>query len=158
MSDFLTWEAEIDGTKAEGGGGFILHEAGDYPFKVVKFDKGQVNDPNSNYKKGFMAKLELDVQGAKVFDNIILHKNFEWKIAKLFKSLGLMDFPADQRWSKVLGSEGMVHLKKGIYTKDGEDREKNDVDYYLEKDADTSFNPPSGEIPPDPQNEKLPWE
>ena len=167
MSDFLSFDSDVD---PNAGSSFTLHPDGAIvDFKVVKFEKSKVQNPSSAYNNAFMAKLELDAQGAKVFENIILHTKFEWKIAGLFKSLGLMDRPANERWNSVLGACGQIKVKVSTYQKDGEDRKKNEVDQYQE------FNPqhqnsflmpsassvppaPNGAIPPNPSEGPLPWE
>lgn len=133
MSDFLTWENEIDEGAASGG--FILHPAGSVvDFKVVKFERSQVKNPISAYNGAYMAKLELDAQGSKIFENIILHKKFEWKIAGIFKALGLMHLNPANRWDALLGACGQIKVSVSTYTSNqtGEEREKNDVDQYIE--------------------------
>jgi hypothetical protein len=160
MSDFLTWDQDVSNEPSDGGG-FTLHEPGEYAFSVQKFERSQVSNPNSDYNKGFMAKLELDVEGARVYENVILHKKFEWKISALFRSLGLMDFPPAERWEKVLGSEGRCKVKVGTYVKDGEDRKKNELDFFIDKVGNTDF-PTTGALPegkaPEMPKDKLPWE
>ncbi len=154
MSEFLSWDQEISQEGQESKGA-IVHKAGEYNFKVTEFKKDNVNNPDSDYHKAYLAKLTLNVEGAKVFENLILHKNLDWKIGALFRSLGLMSFPPAERWQKLLGSTGRVKVKVEKYMKEGQEKEKNVVEYYLDKVPNTDF-PPAEQAPA--QAEKMPWE
>jgi len=154
-SDFISWDQDVSEDAKESKGA-IIHKAGEYNFKVVVFEKGIVNNPESKYNKGYIAKLELNVEGAKVFENLILHKNLDWKIGALFRSLGLMNVPANERWSKVLGSTGRVKVKVEQYVKDGNKHDKNVVDFFLDKapQKENAEQNSQNETAP----EKQPWE
>ena len=52
-------------------------------------------------------------------------------------------------WNKVVGARGKAHIKPRAYTKDGEERQVNDVDRFLDYDPSVAFTPVQGE--------ELPW-
>ena len=158
MSDFLTWDQDISEEGKENKG-FVVHETGEYNFKVTKFEKGNVDNADSKYNKAYLAKLTLNAEGSTVFVNLILHKDLDWKIGALFRSLGLMDFKPNERWSKVLGSTGRAKFQKVEFFHNGEDKVKNELEYFIDKAPDTGFPAGSSDsAPPASPEEKLPWE
>ena len=52
-------------------------------------------------------------------------------------------------WNKVVGARGKAHIKPRTYTKDGEERQVNDVDHFLDYEETTAYTQVS--------NADLPW-
>ena len=42
-------------------------------------------------------------------------------------------------WNKVVGSRGKAHIKPRSYTKDGEERQVNDMDRFYDYDPSVGF-------------------
>ena len=70
-----------------------------------------------------------------------------------------MDFKPNERWSKVLGSTGRAKFQKVEFFHNGEDKVKNELEYFIDKAPDTGFPAGSSDsAPPASPEEKLPWE
>ena len=97
-------------------------------------------------------RIDNDKGSATARFDLILYRTLEWKIASFFRCIGqkkhgekvVMD------WNKVVGARGKAHIKPRTYTKDGEERQVNDVDRFLDYDPSVAFTP----VADDPD---LPW-
>jgi len=142
-NEFMTWESEVnEQALADAPKGFIVHEESERDFVITELNKENVKKETSKYFKGNMAQLTLDVEGAKVWERIILHNDFAGKIQGLWDGCGLAKLHPSERWSQVLGAKGRVKIKKESYVdqKSGETKFKNTVHYFLKK-TDTPVAP-----------------
>jgi hypothetical protein len=147
----MDWNDAVENDGQE----FTLLPAGEYPFRVAKFEraryKGSDKIPPCNE-----AKLTLDVGDAEKSTTtavrLFLVKSQEWKLASFFRSIGarkhgermVMD------WNKVIGATGTckVKVRKWTGTGDnaGKEYEGNEVDKFLdpvEQPAETVGAAPS---------------
>lgn len=139
----MEWNSEIK----EDGQDFSPLPQGEYAFRVLKMDRTKASTGAN------MAKLELEVQGdgrtAKVYDNLVLQDNCEWKLSQFFRAIGQKKHGQSFRmdWNRVPGARGRVRLKVEEYEVQkgehkGEKRQRNAVDSYLD--------PPSAGAAPAP--------
>ena len=85
--------------------------------------------------------IDNDKGAATARFDLILYRTLECKIASFFRCIGqkkhgervVMD------WNKVVGARGRAHIKPRSYTKDGEERQVNDVDRFLDYDPSVAF-------------------
>ena len=128
-----------DDTIENDGGGFIILPEGDYNFKVTDFERGRfpgsAKIPACN-KATLTLAVETKDGTANVRTDLILYRTLEWKLASFFRSIGQKKHGEKlvMNWSKVVGSEGRAHFKPRTYTKDGEERQANDVDRFIDYD------------------------
>lgn len=144
MNEALDWDSEIEN---DGSGGYVILEEGNYTFTVKEFKKGSYAGGSKVPACG-KAELTLEIKTdngtALVFENLLLCKSLEWKIAAFFRCIGQKKHGEKMRpnWNKVLGAVGKAHIKPEKYTKDGQEKEKNVVDRYI--DWDGSADKPMG--------------
>ena len=137
MNETLDWDSEIEN---DGSGEIVILEEGDYTFTVKEFKKGS-HAGSAKVPACGKAELTLEVKTdngtALAFENLLLCKSLEWKIAAFFRCIGQKKHGEKMRpdWNKVLGATGKAHFKPGTYTKDGQERQKNTVDKFLDWDG-----------------------
>ena len=137
MNETLDWDSEIEN---DGSGEIVILEEGDYTFTVKEFKKGShagsVKVPACG-KAELTLEVKTDKGTALAFENLLLCKSLEWKIAAFFRCIGQKKHGEKMRpdWNKVLGATGKAHFKPGTYTKDGQERQKNTVDKFLDWDG-----------------------
>ncbi len=153
----LDWD---DAIESDGQQYLVLPE-GDYPFTVTDFERGRFPGgpkvPACN-KASLTLQVKTKEGTATVRTDLLLHRSLEWRIAAFFRCIGqkkhgerlVMD------WNKVVGSRGFAHFKPRTYTKDGEERQANDVAKFYDYDEK---NFPAGsewmELPDD--DDELPF-
>lgn len=132
----LGWDDEISQESS-----FLLLPEGEYDFVVEKMERGQFQpSPNSKINESCPeAELTLKIQSpegeATVFERLILHSATEWKLSEFFISIGqkIKGQPFKPNWSQVPGSRGRAKIEINKYkNKQGQDREINRVDSFLE--------------------------
>ena len=142
MSDFnntqnmcMDWDDAIENDGQE----FVLLPEGDYNFTVTGFERGRYPGgaklPACN-KASLTLRVKTDDGIAMVHTDLFLYRTVEWRISAFFRCIGqkkhgerlVMD------WNKVIGSKGRAHFKPRSYTKDGEERQTNDVDRFYDYD------------------------
>lgn len=87
-----------------------------------------------------MAKVKMlaNVPGggeAVVSDNMLLHTDFEWKLAGFFRAIGLMTRGGQLRmqWSQAVGRSLYANVKTDEYTnKNGDKRKSNKIASYVD--------------------------
>ena len=146
----MDWDDVIQ----DDGQEFVVLPEGDYTFTVTSFERGRfpgsAKIPACN-KASLTIAIDNDQGNATARFDLILYRTLEWKIASFFRCIGqkkhgekvVMD------WNKVVGARGKAHIKPRAYTKDGEERQVNDVDRFLDYDPSVAFMPV--------QDEELPW-
>lgn len=135
MKEEMDWNDTIENDGQE----FIILPAGDYNFTVTNFERGRF--PGSQKmaacnKATLTLQVDTDKGPAFTHTDLILNRRLEWKISSFFRSIGqkkhgeklVMD------WNKVVGSRGRGHFKPRTYTKDGEERQTNEVDRFYDYD------------------------
>jgi hypothetical protein len=138
----LSWDDEIENDNA--GGGFNLLPPGEYPFKVIGFERGRYagGDKLPACNK---AVIEILVDGgphgeATLKENLFLHSKTEGILCSFFRSIGQRKSgeKLTMNWGAVVGSEG--HCKLSVRTwkkKDGSDGESNQVKTWLDPKPET---------------------
>lgn len=151
----MDWNDAIENDGQE----YVVLEEGDYNFTVVGFERGRypgsAKIPACNKAALTLAVVTDDGKTATVKCDLILYRSLEWKISSFFRAIGqkrhgerlVMD------WNSVLGSRGRAHFKPRVYIRDGEERQTNDVDRFL--DYDESF---FRELPVVNSQEELPFD
>ena len=87
--------------------------------------------------------IDNDKGAATARVDLLLYRTLEWKIASFFRCIGqkkhgdkvVMD------WNKVVGARGKAHFKPRDYTKDGESRQVNDVERFIDYDPSVAMTP-----------------
>jgi len=144
----LGWDDQIEND----GSDFVLLDAGEYPFRVTKFERkrfaGSVKLPPCN-----QAVLTIEVGDESMYTtlhhSLFLHTKTEGLLCGFFRALGarkhgeriVMD------WNGVVGGEGRCKLDVREWTgKDGEIRKSNDITKFLDPPEDEEQLAP-GEAP-----------
>lgn len=134
----LSWDSAIEN---DGGSDFILLPEGDYVFQVQEMTRGRFNGSEKTpacEKATLTLLIKTDTGLATVFDDLILHRNMEWRIAAFFRAIGQKKRGEKliPRWNEITGEMGRCHIKVDTYTgRDGRERQKNKVDKYYDWDA-----------------------
>ena len=138
----------------ENDSSFTLLPEGNYPFTVKAFERGEFagSDKMPPCKK---AVLTLEVDGGalgttEITENLFLHSRAEWKLCQFFTAIGhrKRGEQLHMDWNRVTGARGWVSLIVNKYkTKDGENRENNRVDKFLDP-ADVKPSAPAAPTPP----------
>lgn len=131
----LGWDDEIQND----GGDFTVLPAGEYPFKVIGFERGRYAG-GAKLPACNKAIIEVEFDGGdkgtcKTKENLFLHSITEGILCAFFRSIGQRKSgeKLTMDWGKVVGSEGVAKLKIRKYTsKDGEEREANQVQQWLD--------------------------
>lgn len=117
---------------------FTLLPAGTYPFTVVSFERGDHSgsDRMPPCKK---AMLTIEIDGGplgttEIKENLFLHSRAEWKLCQFFTAIGQRKRgeALQMNWNLVPGAKGFAAIVVNKYTKDGEERQNNRVDRYLD--------------------------
>ena len=123
----------------ENDNSFILLPAGNYPFTVKAFERGEFagSDKMPPCKKAVLT-LEIDggmLGSTEINENLYLHSRAEWKLCQFFLSIGQRKKGEQLRmnWNAVPGSRGMCEIEINKYkNRNGEDRENNRVKAFLD--------------------------
>ena len=149
--NIMSWDDVLENDGQE----FIVLPEGDYTYTVTGFERGQFpGGPKVPACPKATVTLTIDNElGAAIAKvDLLLYRTIEWKIAAFFRSIGqkkhgektVMD------WNKVVGARGKAHFRPREYnTKDGQKREVNDVDRFIDYEGDAAFTKV--------ENEELPW-
>lgn len=132
MSKALNWDGEIEND----GGESILLPEGEYHFQVLGYDRKW-----SQNKQCPMARVKMrvvtDDGTAVVYDTLLLHSDFEWKLCAFFRSTGLRKHGERvvMRWQQVPGQWGRFAIHHEEYTgRDNEKRVGHKVKHFLDRD------------------------
>ena len=149
-ANIMDWNDTIQ----DDGQEYVTLPEGDYFFTVSEFERGHF--PGSpKIPACNKATLTLDIENdrgiatAKV--DLILYRTLEWKIASFFRSIGQKKHGEKtvMNWNKVVGSRGKAHFKPREYQKDGQTRQVNDVDRFIDYDPSVAMTPV--------KTDDLPW-
>ena len=133
---------------------FIILPEGDYTYTVTNFERGQFPG-GAKIPACLKATITLNIdndQGvATARVDLLLYRTVEWKMAAFFRSIGQKKHgeKATMNWNKVVGSRGKAHFKPREYQKDGQTRQVNDVDRFLDYDPSYAMTPV--------KTDDLPW-
>lgn len=111
------------GTPSQGASGPIL-PAGEYPFEVVNAKEARSKNGND------MIELKLDINGSKIYDNLVFTDKAFWKIDQFLKAVGA--HPGEGKDITVeaddlIGHKGTCKLRVG---KTDKGNERNEVESY----------------------------
>jgi len=134
----LGWDEGIQ----DDSGAFLLLEDGDYNFEVTNFERGRFPGsaklPACN-KAVLTLRVDTTKGSASVKYDLILFSTLEWKISAFFRAIGQKKHGEKivPNWNTVVGAKGRAKFKQRTYTKDGEEKQANDIaDFY---DYDPAF-------------------
>ena len=139
----LDWEDDIQ----ESGQEYTLLPNGDYPFDVIKFERGRF-DGSAKLPPCKMAILTLRVDGGDLGDvtikhNLFLHTKCEGLLCSFFTGIGLQK-PGEtiaMPWSKVVGAHGRASVEIHEWKKrDGTDGYSNRVLRFLAPPDEKAYN------------------
>lgn len=136
-NEFLGWGDSFIAEESS----FTLLPAGEYPFKVVGFER-KIYDGNSDKIQNGTpyAEIEMEFTGAegttRVFDRLYMVKKWQWKLTQFFTGIGqapVIGQPFSPNWGAVVGSQGRAKLAINKYTssKTGKENKNNQIDEYL---------------------------
>ncbi len=126
--ELLDWDSEIE-QESE----FTLLPAGEYPFRVLKFERSHF-EGSDKMPSCKMALLTLEVgepgKTATVTDRLYLHTKSEWKLSQFFISIGekKRGERVKMNWPAVPGATGRCKVTVRQYN--GNDY--NNIAAYLE--------------------------
>lgn len=143
------WDDEVEAESQ-----FVTLEEGDYPFEIVKFEKGIHRKKEGGKAPDCpMAIVTFEISGSagstRRTENYLLYSGMEWKISELFRSVGLKrrGERTKMRWNELTGLKGKCHVTKVKGTGNNADKwynnisklypaeEKADIDKSVEKEA-----------------------
>lgn len=132
----LDWNSEIE----KDGADFIVLPAGEYNFTVKAFERGR-HTPKEGGKLPACNKaiLTIEIDGgehgnATINHNLFLHSTTEGLLSAFFASIGQKQHGqrVAMNWNNVPMSRGRVKVKIRSYKKDGEDRQINEIEKFLD--------------------------
>lgn len=148
----MDWDDSIEKDSSD----FLILPEGDYNFEVTGFERGRfpgsAKIPPCN-KASLQLRVDTKEGTAFVFTDLILYRSLEWKLSEFFRCIGKKKSgeKLTMDWNHIIGSRGRAHFKPRTYTdKDGNERQANNVEKYLDYDeknfpADDGFmNIPDG--------------
>ena len=134
-NNIMNWDDVIENDGQE----YILLPEGDYSYRVTGFERGQFPGgpkipPCPKASLTLTVDTEQGTATARV--DLLLYRTVEWKMAAFFRSIGQKKHGEKtvMNWGKVLGARGRAHFKPRSYTKDGQERQVNDVAYFIDYD------------------------
>lgn len=152
----LGWDDEVtEGDAVE----FVTLPAGEYPFKVLSFERGEhVPNPKKPGKlpacKKAVIEVELDggeLGTATIRENLFLHTRTRGILHSFFRAIGEQPNPETgtirMNWQQVPGSTGRAKVKVRSYTKDGEERTINEISRWLEPADEAAPNQGAAYVP-----------
>ncbi len=147
----LGWNDPIE----HDGSDFVLLAPGEYPFRVVKFERkrfgGSEKLPPCN-----QAALTLDVGDAEasttIVHNLFLHTRTEGLLCQFFRAIGARKHGerVAMDWSKVVGAVGRCRVGVRDWVgKDGATKRSNQVEKMLDPEAGGESGPKTdaGDMP-----------
>ena len=149
---FLSWDSEITKDTQE----FILLPAGDYPFIVQGLEKSIYEGDSEKIGKGCpMAVLKIVVDGgslghASIQDRLYLTSSMEWKLGSFFRCIGQKTHGKEYKmdWNNDIGKQGLCKIKVENWVgNDGQPKQSNRIDKYLECDAVKAPTAPQQDLP-----------
>lgn len=136
----MDWDDVIQ----DDGQEFVVVPEGDYTFTVTGFERGRfpgsAKIPACN-KATISISIDNDKGVANARFDLILYRTLEWKIASFFRCIGQKKHGEKvvMNWNGIVGARGKAHIKPRTYTKDGEERQVNDVDRFYDYDESVGF-------------------
>jgi hypothetical protein len=136
-----SWDQRVEKPAEGGSGEYILLPPGTYPFKVVKFERGQ-HAGSAKIGPCPKATLTLEVDGGQlgtteVKTDLFLHSAAEFKLSSFFRSTGFRKSgePLDLRWfGQVLQRRGFCKLDNREGTGEYKDKKFNEIKSFLDPD------------------------
>lgn len=149
--NIMGWDDVIENDGQE----FVILPEGDYTFTVSGFERGSF--PGGAKipacpKATITLNIDNDQGVATARVDLLLYRTVEWKMAAFFRCIGQKKHGEKvvMNWNKVAGSRGKAHFKPRSYTnRNGETRQVNDVDYFIDYDPSVVYTPVN--------QEDLPW-
>lgn len=133
--NLMDWDDTIENDGQE----FVVLPEGDYAFTVTSFERGRfpgsAKIPPCN-KASLTISIDNDKGNASARFDLIMYRTLEWKLASFFRSIGQKKLGERiaMDWNRVVGARGRAHIKPRTYLKDGQERQVNDVDHFLDYD------------------------
>ena len=149
-TNLMGWDDVIENDGQE----FIVLPEGDYTFTVTGFERGHFPGwqkiPACN-KATLTLNIDNDLGIATAKIDLLLYRTVEWKIAAFFRSIGQKKHGEKtvMNWNKVINARGKAHFKPREYTKDGQTRQVNDVERFIDYDPSVAMTPV--------KTDDLPW-
>lgn len=142
-NNIMSWDDVLENDGQE----FIVLPEGDYTFTVSNFERGSF--PGGTKipacpKATITLNIDNDQGVATARVDLLLYRTLEWKIAAFFRSIGQKKHgeKVAMNWNKVMGARGRAHFKPRDYTaRNGETRQANDVDHFIDYDPSVAFTP-----------------
>jgi hypothetical protein len=158
----LAWDATIEN---DGGDGWTLLPAGEYQFRVVRFERTRHQPkPGGKLPACNCAKLTIEVgilgKYTTLEHKLYLHTSTEGFLCAFFKSIGQRQHGqrAIMDWGKVPGSTGRCRVKvRDWLGRNGEPRQSNEFAAFLEPPAGPAAAPAVQPAPPDGGPDDIPF-
>lgn len=141
----LDWDSEISAESS-----FTLLPEGEYPFKVVEFQRGYYNG-GEKLPACPKAELKIEIDGGEngkvtVAHNLFISRKTEGLLCEFFTSIGLKKHgePLKMNWQLVPGATG--RCKVGTRKYNGDDY--NEIKRFLKPEDKPATTPSAGFAPP----------
>lgn len=136
------WDDQIQNDGPE----FTLLPAGEYPFTVLKFERGRF-DGSAKLPPCKMAILTLKIDGGSAGETIVTHRLFlhskcEGLLCSFFTAIGQRKHGEALRmnWNAVNGATGRAKIEIHEWTKnDGTTGQANQVKSFIDPPEETAF-------------------
>lgn len=136
----LQWDDVIEKDSSD----YVLLPEGDYNFTVESFDRGR-HSGSDKMPPCNKAVLKLRIEGpngpAYINHNLFLHTKTEGLLSTFFACIGQKKKgePLRMNWNQVPGSTGKAKVRIYKYTKDGEERQINEIKKFYPKEEGPAF-------------------
>lgn len=135
-NEFLDWNGSFIAEEST----FTLLPAGEYPFVVIGMERKIYDGPSQKIPNGApYAEIEFEITAPEgtttVKERIYLMKKWAWKLTQFFSSIGqgpVVGQPFSPNWQMVVGSRGRAKISVNTYQKNGENKQNNRIDEFLE--------------------------
>lgn len=142
----------------------VVLPEGDYPFEVIDYEKTR-SKGTGKFPSCAMARVQLEFDGGNlgktvVYENILLHTDFEWKISQFFNSIGQKrkGERIKMNWDAARHARGRAHLSIRTWIgDDGKERKANEVKYFLDYDEDKMSAPKGFQPLDDSESSDIPF-
>jgi hypothetical protein len=151
-NEFLDWNGSFIAEEST----YTLLPAGEYPFVVIGMERKIYDGPSQKIPNGApYAEIEFEITAPEgtttVKERIYLMKKWAWKLTQFFSSIGqgpVVGQAFSPNWQMVVGSRGRAKVSVNTYQKNGENKQNNRIDEFIEGAANMNGSYQGNPTPP----------
>ena len=151
-NEFLDWNGSFIAEEST----YTLLPAGEYPFVVIGMERKIYDGPSQKIPSGApYAEIEFEITAPEgtttVKERIYLMKKWAWKLTQFFSSIGqgpVVGQAFSPNWQMVVGSRGRAKVSVNTYQKNGENKQNNRIDEFIEGAANMNGSYQGNPTPP----------